>query len=76
MATHSRGSVGSLLASSYAERVNSDANLILTKGNSLLAEEEINMCTALRMNRTFMQYMRQHHPDAANQQFKMTVISD
>jgi hypothetical protein len=49
MATHSRGSVGSLLASSYSERVNSAANLILTKGNSLLAEEEINMCTVLRM---------------------------
>jgi len=29
MATHSRGSVGSLLASSYAERINSAANLIL-----------------------------------------------
>ncbi len=35
MATHSRGSVGSLLASSYAERINSAANLILTKGNTL-----------------------------------------
>jgi len=46
MDIHSRGSVGSLLASSYAERVNSAANLILTKGNTLLAEEDINMCTA------------------------------
>ena len=44
MATHSRDSVGSLLASSYAEHINSAANLILTKGNTLLAEEEINMC--------------------------------
>ena len=42
MATHSRGSVGSLLSSSYAERVNSATNLILTKGNTLLSEEEAN----------------------------------
>ena len=76
MATHSRGSVGSLLASSYAERINSAANLILTKGNTVLAEEEINMCTVLRMNRRFMEFMRKYHPDAANQRFQMTVISE
>ena len=76
MATHSRGSVGSLLASSYPERINSAANLILTKGNTLLAEEEINMCTVLRMNRNFMEFMRRYHPDAAKQRFKMTVISE
>ena len=76
MATHSRGSVGSLLASSYAERINSAANLILTKGNSLLAEEEINMCTVLRMNHRFMEFMRKYHPDAAKQRFQMTVISE
>ena len=75
MATHSRGFVSSLLASSYAERVNSAAKLILTKGNTLLAEEEINMCTVLRMNRSFMEFMRKYHPDAAKQRFKMTVIS-
>jgi adenylosuccinate synthase len=72
----SRTSVGSLLASSYAERVNSAANLILTKGNTLLAEEEINMCTVLRMNRRFMEFMRKYHPDAAKQRFKMTVIPE
>ena len=49
---------------------------ILTKGNTLLAEEEINMCTVLRMNRRFMEFMRKYHPDAANQRFKMTVISE
>jgi len=69
MATHSRGSVGSLLASSYAERINSAANLILTKGNTVLAEEEINMpvCTVLRMNRRFMEFMRKYHPDRRRQ---------
>ena len=64
MDTHSRDSVGSLLASSYADRVNSAANLILTKGNTLLCEEEINMCTVLRMNHRFMEFMRKYHPDS------------
>ena len=68
--------VGKVLASSYAECINSAANLILTKGNTLLAEEEINMCTVLRMNHRFMEFMRKYHPDAANQRFKMTAISD
>jgi hypothetical protein len=30
----------------------------------------------LRMNRRFMEFMRKYHPDAANQRFKMTVISE
>ncbi len=28
------------------------------------------------MNRRFMEFMREYHPDAANQRFKMTVISE
>ena len=72
----SKGYYSSLLASSFAERINSAANLILTKGNTVLAEEEINMCTVLRMNRRFMEFMREYHPDAANQRFQMTVISE
>jgi hypothetical protein len=65
-------SIGSLLTSSYAERINSAANLLLTKGNTCLAEEELIMCTVLRMNRSFMELMRKYHPDVAKQQFKMT----
>ena len=34
------------------------------------------MCTVLRMNRRFMEFMRKYHPDAANQRFKTTVISE
>ena len=29
------------------------------------------MCTVLRMNRSFMEFMRKYHPDAAKQRFKM-----
>ena len=48
MATGFKGSIGSLLASSFAERINSCANLVLTDGNSLLAPEELSMVVVLR----------------------------
>jgi len=63
-----------LLASSYAERINSAANLILTKGNSLLDDAEIDMCTVLRMNREFMAFMRFNFPKVAHQTFGMTLV--
>ena len=74
MATTSRGSIGALMASSFPERVNSPGNQILTKGNTLLSEDEINKVVVLRMNRSFMKYMRLHHPEASEQHFKMTVL--
>ena len=66
--------VGTFLASSYAERINSAANLILTKGNSLLDDAEIDMCTVLRMNREFMAFMRFYFPEVAHQTFGMTLV--
>ncbi|XRB12311.1 hypothetical protein RI054_04g21470 [Pseudoscourfieldia marina] len=77
MATHSIGSMGSLLASSFAERINSAANIVLTKGNSVLNREEIDMCTTLRMNREFMRYMRAHHgAELSKQRFNVTVVPE
>ena len=61
MATALHGSVGAFLASSFCERINSVANLVVTDGNTLLADEEINMLVVLRMNRKFMLYMHKHH---------------
>jgi hypothetical protein len=61
MATHSKASLGSLQASSYAERINSCANQVCTDGNSLLSTEEISMVVVLRMNRSFMMFMRKHY---------------
>ena len=74
MATTSQGSIGALPASSYAERVNSVANQILTVGNSVLGPDEINKVVVLRMNREFMKYMRQDHPKASLQHFIMTLL--
>ena len=58
MALGSKGTIGGLLASSFCERINSAANLVVTNGNSLLGTDEINMLVTLRMNRDFMQFMK------------------
>ena len=75
MATTSRGSIGAYLASSVCERINSAANQILTKGNTLLSSAEVNMPVVLRMNRRFMVHMREHHPEVPQQHFHMAVLS-
>ena len=61
MALASRGSIGALHASSFCERVNSCGNLVLTEGNTLLPQEEVNMLVTLRMNKNFLKFMRENH---------------
>ena len=58
MAIISRGSIGTFLASSFCERINSAGNLVMTDGNTMLGDEELNMMATLRMNRDFMKFMR------------------
>ena len=72
MATASRGSIGAFLASSFCERINSIANLVLTDGNTLLSEEEINMLTTLKMNRKYLEFMRKNygHMEEKHEQYK------
>ena len=70
----SRGSIGALGASSFCERINSASNLTVTTGNTLLSAKEINMVVVLRVNRAYMNYMREHHPEVSGQQFNMTVV--
>ena len=60
MAIASKGSIGSLLASSFCERINSAANLVCTDGNSLLDPEEVDKLVTLRMNREYMEFMREN----------------
>ena len=75
MATHSRGSIGSLLSSSFAERINSAANIVLTKGNSVLDPVTVDMLVVLRMNRSFMEYMREKYKKVSAQAFNMSVVT-
>lgn len=64
MARGSAGSIGVLGAQSYCERVVSAANIIMTKGRTLLSDEELDMLATLRMNREFMDWARaKYGPD-------------
>jgi len=73
MATCSKGSIRSLLASSFCERINSCANQVLTLGNTLLGGEmeKLVMC---RMNRDFMVFMRKNYPQVADEQFEFGIL--
>ena len=53
--------VGANLAESFCERIISCANQVMTKGNTLLDDDELQMIVMLRMNRPFMEYMRREH---------------
>jgi hypothetical protein len=60
MAFSSRGSIGSLLASSFNERINSEANQKVTTGIVSIDPAEVNMAVVLGMNRGFMKFLREH----------------
>jgi len=74
MATCSKGSIGSLLASSICERINSCANQVLTLGNTLLGDGEMEKLVMCRMNRDFMVFMRKNCPQVADEQFKFGIL--
>ena len=67
MAMASKGCIGALMASSFCERINSQANLILTEGNTWLSDEEMEKLVVLRMNRKFMSFMRKYYPNAVGE---------
>ena len=54
--THSRAGVASLPAASYAERINSAAGVISTKGHVSLSTAEISELVTLRMNKEFFSF--------------------
>ena len=76
MATCSKGSIWSLLVSSFCERINSSscANQILTLGNTLLGDGEMEKLVMCRMNRDFMVFMHKYYPQVANEQFEFGIL--
>ena len=80
MAACSFAQIGALNAESFCERVLSCANLVLTKGNTLLDDDEIEKLVILRMNREFMEFMRTEYPEMVlkltRQTFGMTVVKE
>ena len=63
--THSRASVASVMAASFAERINSAAGIISTVGNTALGFTEIGHLVTCRMNTKFVVEMsdRYNHPE-------------
>ena len=74
MAVGSKGCIGFLPASSFCELCNSVAKDIMTDAHILMGEEALEMLVVLRMNRTFMEYMRKKYQSLTKQQFGMTLV--
>ena len=48
---------------------------LLTHGNTLLKDDEVEKLTLLRMNKEFMKFMRKNYSHLTKQQFNMTIIT-
>ena len=62
MCRNSACQLGALNSQSFVERMNSAANLIVTKKRTNLADELIDKLVVIRMNRDFMMHCRQNKP--------------
>ncbi len=48
---------------------------MITTNNTLLDEKELEMMVLLRMNRSFMEFMRAYYGDQIREQFGMQVVN-
>jgi len=69
-----QGSIGSLLASSFCERINSCGNQVLTLGNTLLGDGEMEKLVMFCMNRDFMVFMRKNYPQVADERVVFGIL--
>ena len=76
MDTCSKGSIGSLLASIFCERINSCANQVLTLGKTLLGDGEMEKLVMRCMNRDFMVFMQKNYPQVADEQFEFGILKE
>jgi hypothetical protein len=74
MAACSLGQIGALNAESFCERLISVANLIQTKGNTLMHDDMIKMLVILRMNKEFMHFMATHYSQEIINHFDSTYV--
>ena len=61
-------------AESFGERVLRCAGHVLTEGNTLLADDELEMLVVLRMNYKFMRFMRKHYNHLTKDSFGQSVV--
>ena len=76
MASSSYGQIGALNAESFCERVLRCAGHVLTEGNTLLDDAELQMHVVLRMNRKFMEFMRKNYQDELKEAFGKTIVEN
>ena len=50
------------MASSFSERLNSAAKMVMSNGRTTLSDRMIEMLSVLRMNRAFVEHMYKYHP--------------
>ena len=76
LASCSDGEIGALNAESFAERIISAVDLIMTDGRTALDDSTMDKLVVLRMNRDFMTFMRKQyfHEIKALQPFNITVV--
>ena len=74
MASCSKGSNGSLWASSFCGRINSCANRILTFVNTLLRDGKMEILVMCHMNRDFIVFTRKHCPQVADEEFELGIL--
>jgi hypothetical protein len=63
MATHSCCAVGLLASTSFCERINSQAKIVLNKKNTKLDGDMMNMVTTLRMNRELVAFLSDRYAE-------------
>ena len=49
---------------------------MLTEGNTLLSNDELEMLVILRMNRNFMLFMRENYNHLTTDHFQRTVVDE
>ena len=76
MAISSQYNIGALNAESFCERIISAGNLVMTDGNTLLDDDELEKLILLRINRNFMMFMREKYAHISKQNFKQTIITE
>ena len=76
MASSSFGQIGALNAESFCERILRAAGHVMTEGNTLLNDEELEMLTVLRINKHFIMKYRKIYREQLNEQFQHTVVRD
>ena len=78
MAGCSKGPIGALLAESFCERCISVSNTVMGKLNRSLGDEDIEILVMARMNRPFLEFMRENYmgevQQKTKQQFNTSVV--